>query len=355
MSTPTTPPNGAPEDQNNPLGAVNEHSHSFTMMLQMQQQQMAMQQQITQLLSHLVPVNVATTSPPTTHNHHRSMPTRPIIEADCTDNKWVIFKDAWTRYKQMTSLQNPNEIRNELRSSCSTAVNELLFNFVGPAQLNAATEAELLDHIKSVAVKTVHPEVYRQQFFRIKQSDGENITHFVSRLKSQAMLCDFVRKCDNGQCDTSYSSNMIISQLIAGLYNQSHQSKVLSEVSTLKTLEQLVERLLVLESTANAASHFQPQSTSDVCPIKSEYQRGKSTNTFRKQSETGDTQTKCFGCGKKLHEQGRKQCPAHGRKCNKCGKMNHFASVCMSSSRSSSAAITEDNDSLFISSCTEEL
>jgi len=66
------------------------------------------------------------------------------------------------------------------------AVNELLFNFVGPNQLNTATEDELLDHIRYVAVKTIHPEVYRQQCFWLKQSD-ETITHFASRLKSQAM------------------------------------------------------------------------------------------------------------------------------------------------------------------------
>jgi len=49
---------------------------------------------------------------------------------------------------------------------------------------------------------------------------------------------------------------MITSQLIAGLYNQSHQTNILSEVGTLKTLRLLVERLLTLESTAQAASHF---------------------------------------------------------------------------------------------------
>jgi len=61
------------------------------------------------------------------------------------------------------------------------------FNFVGPNQLNTATEDELLDHIRYVAVKTIHPEVYRQQCFWLKQSDEETITHFASRLKSQAM------------------------------------------------------------------------------------------------------------------------------------------------------------------------
>jgi len=108
----------------------------------------------------------------------------------------------------MTGLQDLTEIRNELRTTCSSSVNEMLFNFVGSQNLNNASEKELLEHIHSVAMKKVHPEVYRQQFFRMRQSEGETTTHYISRLKSQAMLCDFTQKYDNG-CTTSYSENMI--------------------------------------------------------------------------------------------------------------------------------------------------
>ena len=116
----------------------------------------------------------------------------------------------------MSSLSKDTEIINELRSSCSPKVNEMLFNFVGPADLDNAGEQELMKHIKAVAVRVVHPEVYRQQFFTLKQSDGESTTNFVSRLKAQAMLCDFT--CQNQTCTTAYSPDMVKSQLIAGTH-----------------------------------------------------------------------------------------------------------------------------------------
>lgn len=358
-TTPASDADHPPTDPPPPTGTTNDPNLALTMMLQMQQQQMAMQQQINQLLSHLTPDTTNPTPPPPQQQHvQRSKPIRPTVDADFTDNKWVVFKDAWARYKQMARLTNPDEIRNELRSACTAAVNELLFNFVGPEQLNRATEDELLTHMKSVAVKKVHPEVYRQQFFRLRQSEGESITHFVSRLKSQAMLCDFVQKCDDGQCETSYSANMITSQLIAGLYNQLHQSKVLSEVGSLKTLSQLVERLLTLESTAQAASHFQPASPvvpSALAPVKSEYQRNKQSTPAPRRPADATESAKCNGCGKKRHEQGRKVCPANGRTCNTCGKMNHFASACRS--RSSTNSILSDNndgDISFLSTVNEE-
>lgn len=320
-----------------------------------------MQEQMTQLMSQFLP-NTAPHHQPSTQNRC-SRPTRPTITADCTDNKWVIFADAWRRYKEMTKLVDPQEIRNELRSACDLAVNEMLFNFVGPNALHTSTEEELLAHIKSVAVKTVHPEVYRQQFFSMRQSDGESITRFISRLKSQAMLCDFVRKCDcpNDTCRTSYSEDMIMSQVITGLYNSSHQNRVLSEMSTIRTLPQMTERLLTLESTAQATNHFKPDfsdtSSADVNAVRSQYQRNKYKDSRPKppalstQLKTQPQQDKCRGCGRNRHTKGRDQCPAQGQTCNNCGKLNHFANVCMSS-KTNAVQENEVNDTSFISSVT---
>ena len=74
----------------------------MTLMLQMQQQQLAMQEQMTQMMAKLLPTTQSVESTP----RQRIKPERPTIEADSTDNKWIIFKDAWTRYKQMAKLEN---------------------------------------------------------------------------------------------------------------------------------------------------------------------------------------------------------------------------------------------------------
>ena len=101
------------------------------LILTMQQQQIAMQEQMANLMSQLIP----TSTRPTVSldsSIRRSKPDRPVITADCTDNQWIIFLDAWKRYKQMSKLSDPVEIKNELRSACDATVNEMLFNFVGP-------------------------------------------------------------------------------------------------------------------------------------------------------------------------------------------------------------------------------
>ena len=90
-------------------------------------------------------------------------PDRPVINANIDDREWALFEDTWNRYKVMTGLSSEEEIRMELRASCSVDVNKFLFEFVGPTVLNNATEEELLNHIRKIAVKSTHKEVHRKQ------------------------------------------------------------------------------------------------------------------------------------------------------------------------------------------------
>ena len=151
-------------------------------------------------------------------NTRSRRPDRPAIEANIDDREWSLFLDTWSRYKTMVGLVTADDIRLELRAACSSEVNKLLFEFVGPHTLNVTDEEMLLGHIKSVAVRTVHKEVHRLKFVKMTQSDGETITHFVARLKSQAALCQFTVKCET--CDhapqISYADDMVAQQMVAG-------------------------------------------------------------------------------------------------------------------------------------------
>ena len=73
-------------------------------------------------------------------------------------------------------------IRLELRASCSNEVNRLLFEYVGSVVVDDSTEEQLLQHIKTVAVKTVHKEVHRRAFHTMLQDQGESVTKFAKVL-----------------------------------------------------------------------------------------------------------------------------------------------------------------------------
>ena len=262
-------------------------------------------------------------------------PDRPIIDANLDDQEWLLFLDAWERYKEMLGLAaaDVNKIRNELRASCSSDVNKLLFEYVGAEQLKTCTENELLAHIKSVAVRGVHKSVHRVEFSKMTQNEGEKATHYVGRLNSKALLCKFVVQCDcDPQTTVSYADERVAERLIAGLRNQEHQRKILAEADTLTTLKQMVERLQILEATEESASSLNLGTPSSAAAANrpSSYKAKKKTKP--KQETSNTTPSKCGWCGRSSHgtdkTMERIHCPAKDQTCKHCGIKGHFMEVC---------------------------
>lgn len=259
----------------------------------------------------------------------------------------------------MTGITEPNVLRMELRASCSQEVNKLLFEYIGADTLDTSNEQNLLEHIKRVAVKGTHKEVHRINFFRLSQMDGETVTQYVARLKSQAVLCQFKVTCinHNPEVEINYSDDMITQQLISGLKNQQHQERILSESPVLPTLTLKIERLQCLEATEESTDLM--RSTDGSSPnhstnalIRSAYRRSRSFNP-----STRSTQN-CKGCGRAQHAgktMARKDCPAFNKTCNNCGIKGHFEAVCQKkadTSRSNAITNVETPESSSVTSAT---
>jgi len=274
----------------------------------------------------------------------RVKPSRPRIDVNTDEIGWDIFIDKFNRYKRMAELHEQSDICLELRETCSDAVNKLLYEFIGAPELNSddLTEDRLLEHIKSVAVKTIHKEVHRWRFNDLTQNDGEPVSQFVGRLKGEATLCHFTVKC---QCskDISYAEEMVSQRLTAGLTNTEHQSKILSEAKDLDTLTKKVHRIMTLETTDDATNKLQNSSSlsSTANVARSQYKKQQRSNLIpqgnvpphKKGGFSGrKTPRRCRGCGRSDHgpkrSLNRTDCEAFGHKCKQCGKDNHFESVC---------------------------
>ena len=270
-------------------------------------------------------------------------PDRPTIDTDINDDEWALFIDSWNRYKSMCILVDAAEIRNELRAACSADVNRLLFDLFGPSTLNVATQEELLQHIKSVSVRGVHKEVNRQKFFKMLQSEAESITHFVARLKAQATLCEFKVACQSTTCDcvVSYADEMISNQMISGLRDQEHQTRLLAEAATLSTFAEKFDKLVSLETTDKSTplpgrGAMNDSSTTNAV-ARSQYFRQKFESS-KKDAMNQSGRSKCRGCGQTSHRDKpitlRKDFPANGVECFNCVWKGHFQSVCEQPKRS---------------------
>ena len=271
-------------------------------------------------------------------------PERPTIDIDTTEGEWGLFEDNWSRFKRMAKLTAIADIRDNLRQCCSAQLNKRLFDVKGAATLNAATEENLLAWIKEIAVQGVHKEVHRTQFVHLKQKQGERINSFHGRLKAEARLCDFrmtsPETCGNADCtcanhgvQVSYQDDMVATQLVAGLYNSDHQSKVLSESSTLVTLDDKLKRLLVIEKSDTSLSTLGSNEaftnyTGSNKKSSSGYKKQWQNKDQEQQAETAGDIT-CTVCGKK-HAQ-CKTCEGFHKcttRCKFCKKKGHIKNCC---------------------------
>lgn len=293
----------------------------------------------------------------TSGNSKFKKPDRPVINAGIDDREWALFLDSWSRYKSMVgvAVTDVATIRQELRTACSPEVNKMLFEYVGASVLNACTETNLLEHIKSVAVKTVHKEVHRMAFSKMIQNQGESITCYVARLRSKAFLCEFEVKCSCTPVTTvSYANEMVAQQLVAGLCNADHQRKVLSEATTLSTLALKIERLQVLETTEASAVelHQSPPPSEAAASHYKREKRKKVATTPTPPMKENQQPANCRWCGNSSHPEGKSleriNCPAREKTCFSCDKKGHFSTVC-ENSKSASAnvrSISKDGETL---------
>eukprot|EP00057_Strongylocentrotus_purpuratus_P020224 XP_011674698.1 PREDICTED: uncharacterized protein LOC105443347 [Strongylocentrotus purpuratus] len=141
------------------------------------------------------------------------------------------------------------------------------------------------------------------------QKERESADDYISRLKLQAYDCEFR--------DDTELQERIIEQFITGTRYPELQKDLLGKSKSL-TLTQMLELSRTFEASqmhmaqlAEVQTHIQPASI-DVVRRKT------------------NTSNKCPNCGGNHARSPREACPAYGTKCNSCGKLNHWRSVCRS-------------------------
>ena len=165
-------------------------------------------------------------------------------------------------------------------------------------------------------------------FFKRMQLPGESFESFLNALKSDAKKCEF------GELENRF----ICMQIIFG-----HQDKLVHDKLLLDpniNLDKAIDVCLDAEASKLRRQINSPCAINAVLPLKS-----KLVPKFRKPPSNAESMiTNCKYCGKQHKIQ---QCPAFGKICRNCGKRNHFANVCRSTSKgmhSIEAEVEDDED-----------
>ena len=156
--------------------------------------------------------------------------------------------------------------------------------------------AKFADHL----VGTQNKWVMRLELAAMSQGESESDEDFVCRLKSKANNCNF---------DANIKDEQIVFQLIKGIKWSEARRKLISKGNDLK-LKDAIEIAQNFQATLSNTSSFEKSSSVNAMKCgRSRYQQ----------------QNKCKYCGTSHVP---KKCPAYGKNCHKCGRMNHFGNVC---------------------------
>nr|XP_006823887.1 PREDICTED: uncharacterized protein LOC102805367 [Saccoglossus kowalevskii] len=163
--------------------------------------------------------------------------------------------------------------------------------------------------------------IHRYQFQHMRQEPEETVDNFMSKLKNVA--AKYKLESDKEM------EERLVDQLIWGSCHPDVQKKLIGRNEKL-TLKDAIDVARSFEAT-NKQMRLLASNQDYSSP-------NKSVNTIKKyskpQSYKPQQQTKiCNNCGKTHDISARKNCPAYGSQCHKCGKMNHWQSVCKSSKK----------------------
>ena len=177
-------------------------------------------------------------------------------------------------------------------------------------------ETILFDDIKKAILEYIEPRkrltiADRTNFLQISQHSGETEVDFLSRLNEASVYCDW-----DSLKEGKPSEELIKLRFIAGLRDDKLKLKILEK--------------LQMSPEANITDiidfcQMSTQLTEFVGKAESKEQTSSASNNFF--VSKGARKNTCSKCGSS-HKP--RECPAFGRKCNKCGKPNHFAKCCRS-------------------------
>lgn len=242
------------------------------------------------------------------------MPPKLVVDEDthgCTQERWTGWKKRWDAFAVMRKLTDEDA---EYQLACLTCcLSEEVLQVVD--SLPYEKEADKKDVNKVLKLLREHlvggiNEIFESfKFFSRQQQEQESLTAYISAVRSLAASCNF----------GTLKDRLIRDRVVCGIRDRALQRTLLQDSEL--TLKRCEEKCRASES-AGAQSRSIAQSQ-DYTPLN--WVGHKERSSMTAEARAFPTSRACRYCGGQ-HDKGR--CPAFGKKCNNCGRANHFTTVC---------------------------
>ena len=198
-----------------------------------------------------------------------------------------------------------------------------------PAETNyEATKRALSDYFNPSSNTEYH--IYK--FRAAKQLSSESVDEFSTRLMKLAEHCSFANK------EQEIKSQIIQSCRSKKLRREALQNKQWD-------LKSLLDQARTVDLVDRQAAEIEDQDSLSVNNVN---------KLQNKHKQKHQHQPECSYCGNKFHRDGLQSCPARGKVCNYCKKLNHFVSQCFAAKRSDQQTNKDGRKQKFVAAVTVE-
>ena len=229
---------------------------------------------------------------------------KPPEELDFKDPKWDEWKQRFETYRMITELTKKDaKIQIGTLKYCMGPKSESILKTLNLTEDELKNYDTVISKFDSYFKPRRNEIRLRRNFHHRVQKENESLENFLTDLYSKAEDCKF-----------SDIKERIRDQFLAGLRD-----------------ENLLEKLELLYFTNS--ENFTIDVIMEYCRTYTDVKKSKtnvensSDNEVNRvhRSKLADKTYECGYCGKSHTP---RKCPAYNEKCGKCGRMNHFPSVC---------------------------
>lgn len=275
-------------------------------------------------------------------------PTELSFEGAMADN-WAFFKQKFEIFLKASKLDDKPE--DEKGFILLNRVGDRALRIYNTFQFDPVTDntkyTAIMDKFeeKFIPVKNVTYE--RHMFFSRKKKPEETYDEYITELRRLSDSCEFATLCDD----------LIRDQLIMGIEAVQIKDRLLRE--PMLTLKKAAEICRIAETTAKQIQKMDAGNTNQELnviqnnsgkkrtqQVNNRYRRGADTKAWapdtsnQTRNEKGGRNKQkmstnnynnyinnCTRCG---FSHNVNKCPAFGKQCNKCKRLNHFSNKCVS-------------------------
>ena len=276
-----------------------------------------------------------------------NLPTpKPLVMDGNLATNWKAWKTAWSRYEIATGISNQSALVRA--STLLSVIGEDATKVFETFQWGTEEHEEDASHVIAKFDAYCEPRtqvIYeRYRFNNRKQEPGENIASYVTELRTIAKNCNHA---------AITSDEILRDRIVLGIRDDKIRERLLGFNDL--SLQKAIDIVKAAQQTEQQVKSMRGDEISKVNALRDSFKE-KSLTDKRPRNDTREQEqkTECGNCGR--HHR-KRECPAFGQRCRKCGKKNHFQAQCRSKNRNVANLEEEsedDEDVYQISSIGEE-